>query len=441
MQIFDKSENKIYKKFDYDVSGNCFYILDDDGNVVSDIFPIIQLDSEYKPSKFELKILYNERNDCTEESIFQVYAEKIRIGWIFPIQAINSKEHSHASDKYFLKYAYIAWYLLLDYLDINIESMDEFDLFQQYNDGINLLILDKDNCNQLKNFEFDKYVVIGEYDIEKINNREIKYKNSYKIGKKIKGFDQLQVGDYVVHTIHGIGQYQGVISLTKNGVVKDYHQIIYADNDKIYVPASKIETIDKYVIGLYQKGYSVKGKGNLFVDAIDKNIRLNIQRQSNELDDIPYLIELFKRQIPLETNDISRFYLYYQVIEILISKVFDKEFSNFIEELKDTTEKLFDKKEELGHMSNEKWRVRKLCNEYCSLDTYLKQCLNDKCKDILNYTNCKIYDNMEDNLYQVRCLMVHRMYILDENAEEILHNLNNIFLEVIIQLVLSYCTK
>ena len=95
-------------------------------------------------------------------------------------------------------------------------------------------------------FEFDKYVVIGEYDIEKKNNREIKYKNSYKIGKKIKGFDQLQVGDYVVHTIHGIGQYQGVISLTKNGVVKDYLQIIYADNDKIYVPVEKISTIFKY---------------------------------------------------------------------------------------------------------------------------------------------------------------------------------------------------
>ena len=95
-------------------------------------------------------------------------------------------------------------------------------------------------------FEFDKYVVIGEYDIEKINNREIKYKNSYKIGKKIKGFDQLQVGDYDVHTIHGIGQYQGVISLTKNGVVKDYLQIIYADNDKIYVPVEKISTIFKY---------------------------------------------------------------------------------------------------------------------------------------------------------------------------------------------------
>ena len=94
-------------------------------------------------------------------------------------------------------------------------------------------------------FIFNNYVVIGEYDIEKTNTREIKYKNTYKIGKKIKGFDQLQVGDYVVHTYHGIGRYEGVISLTKNGVVKDYLQITYADNDKIYVPVEKISTIFK----------------------------------------------------------------------------------------------------------------------------------------------------------------------------------------------------
>ena len=69
---------------------------------------------------------------------------------------------------------------------------------------------------------------------------------------------------------------------------------------------------DKYIIGLFQKGYSLTGKGNLFTDVIETNIRLNIQRQSKELDDIPYLIELFKKQIPRETNDISRFYLYLQ---------------------------------------------------------------------------------------------------------------------------------
>ena len=60
---------------------------------------------------------------------------------------------------------------------------------------------------------------------------------------------------------------------------------------------------------------------------------------------------------------------------------------------------------------------------------------------MLNYTKCKVYDNMEDNLYQVRCLMVHRMYILDESAEQMLHDLDNIFLDVVIQLVLSYSAK
>ena len=352
MRIIDKSENKIYTKFRYEISEGCFYLLDDDGSIVSDIIPEMKLDAEYKVSNFEMKILYNERMDCTEESIFQVYIGKRRIGWIFPIQAIHSNEHSYAENKFFLKYAYIAWCLLLEHLNVEVESMNEFDVFKLYNDGICLLILDKDNCEEVDDFEFDKYI-----------------------------------------------------------------------------------------IGLFQKGYSLTGKGNLFTDVIETNIRLNIQRQSKELDDIPYLIELFKKQIPRETNDISRFYLYYQVIEILISKVFDEEFSKFVDDLREATEKLFDKREDLGQMSNEKWRVRKLCNEYCSIDTYFKECLNDRCKDVLHYTDCKVYANMEDNLYQVRCLMVHRMYILDEIAEQKLHSLNNAFLEVIIQLALSYRVK
>lgn len=95
-------------------------------------------------------------------------------------------------------------------------------------------------------FLFDKYVVITENDIEKIKNAVINYKNSYKIGKKIKDFGQLTIGDYVVHSQHGIGIYQGVITLTKNGLKKDYIQINYQGNDKIYIPVEKISTIFKY---------------------------------------------------------------------------------------------------------------------------------------------------------------------------------------------------
>ena len=95
-------------------------------------------------------------------------------------------------------------------------------------------------------FIFDKYVVIGEQDIERTKNATINYKNSYRIGKKIKDFAQLSSGDYVVHSQHGVGVYNGVITLTKNGLKKDYLQINYAGNDKVYIPVEKISTIFKY---------------------------------------------------------------------------------------------------------------------------------------------------------------------------------------------------
>ncbi len=95
-------------------------------------------------------------------------------------------------------------------------------------------------------FIFDKYCIISEYDIEKVKNNVINYKNSYHIGKKLNSFSQLSIGDYVVHSAHGIGIYNGVITLTKNGLKKDYIQLNYAGNDKIYIPVEKITTIFKY---------------------------------------------------------------------------------------------------------------------------------------------------------------------------------------------------
>ena len=97
-----------------------------------------------------------------------------------------------------------------------------------------------------KGFIIDKYVVISEFDIENVTVKPINYKNTYHLGRKIKGFSDLQSGDYVVHVLYGIGIYRGVITLTKNKVKKDYLQIDYADNDKVYIPVEKIEAIYKY---------------------------------------------------------------------------------------------------------------------------------------------------------------------------------------------------
>ena len=95
-------------------------------------------------------------------------------------------------------------------------------------------------------FIVDKTVVISENDIEKVNKEKVKYRNSYKIGTKIKDLNSLNKGDYVVHMAHGIGIYNGIKTLTKRGLAKDYIEILYADNDKVYVPVEKMNTILKY---------------------------------------------------------------------------------------------------------------------------------------------------------------------------------------------------
>ena len=92
---------------------------------------------------------------------------------------------------------------------------------------------------------FNNYVVISQYDIENIKKQSF-FINKYNIGRKIKGFEDLKKGDYVVHVIHGIGQYQGLVTLEKNNIKKDYLLINYANNDKVYIPAQKIETVYKY---------------------------------------------------------------------------------------------------------------------------------------------------------------------------------------------------
>ena len=46
--------------------------------------------------------------------------------------------------------------------------------------------------------------------------------------------------------MHGIGIYQGIVALNKGKVKKDYLQIKYRDDGKLYIPVEKIELIAKY---------------------------------------------------------------------------------------------------------------------------------------------------------------------------------------------------
>ncbi len=68
-------------------------------------------------------------------------------------------------------------------------------------------------------------------------------------GTRLLSYEDLQVGDYVVHVQHGIGQYLGTKTLTVQGVQRDYLMIRYEGADRLYVPTDQIDLIQKYIGG------------------------------------------------------------------------------------------------------------------------------------------------------------------------------------------------
>ena len=72
-------------------------------------------------------------------------------------------------------------------------------------------------------------------------------KTKFQRGEKIKGFSDIHVGDYVVHTNYGIGIYDGIHKVEQQGIVKDFIKLKFAGTDVLYIPCSQLDTISKYI--------------------------------------------------------------------------------------------------------------------------------------------------------------------------------------------------
>jgi len=68
-----------------------------------------------------------------------------------------------------------------------------------------------------------------------------------KIRTELLSFEELKTGDLVVHSEHGIGRYQGLKKLTLNRTTNDFLEILYKDDDKLYLPVDRMGTIQKYM--------------------------------------------------------------------------------------------------------------------------------------------------------------------------------------------------
>lgn len=63
----------------------------------------------------------------------------------------------------------------------------------------------------------------------------------------VHSLDELSVGDYIVHNVHGIGVFEGIHALDLNDVHKDYIKISYAKGDTLYVPVTQLDMVSKYI--------------------------------------------------------------------------------------------------------------------------------------------------------------------------------------------------
>ena len=102
--------------------------------------------------------------------------------------------------------------------------------------------------NLHRGFEYPllKFVFITEGDMFGVEKKKKRRKKTNYQGKAIQSFSELSVGDYVVHEEHGLGIYRGIEKVERDKVIKDYIKVEYGDGGNLYLPATRLESIQKY---------------------------------------------------------------------------------------------------------------------------------------------------------------------------------------------------
>ena len=79
--------------------------------------------------------------------------------------------------------------------------------------------------------------------------RRIKRLKRSEDRRRVDSFTDLSPGDLVVHEHHGIGRFVGLVKMQVDGLQKDYIKLAYAGSDTLYLPATQLDSISKYIGG------------------------------------------------------------------------------------------------------------------------------------------------------------------------------------------------
>ena len=142
------------------------------------------------------------------------------------------------------------------------------------------------------NFVDEKIVLITEYDIlQKKVKRKVR-RQSISNAERLKNYNELEKGDYVVHNVHGIGRYLGIETIEISGIHRDYLTIQYQNADRISIPVDQIHLLSKYVAS---DGKAPK------INKFDGRFQKTKQRVQHQVEDIAEdLIKLYAERSQLK---------------------------------------------------------------------------------------------------------------------------------------------
>ncbi len=110
-------------------------------------------------------------------------------------------------------------------------------------------------------------------------------KPAVKSKEKILSYADLDVGDFVVHDVHGIGIYMGLESIkTYEGVRRDHIKIQYSGSDVLFVPCEQIDSVSKYIgAGTENGGLKLSRLGGAEWAKAKSRVKAEVKNMAKEL--------------------------------------------------------------------------------------------------------------------------------------------------------------
>lgn len=229
----------------------------------------LKFDKIYQFNKYPMQEFFNQFSFLKEE--IERYK---KMDYTIILQSSNSMGSKTLED-------------MLEEYQIKLDSRDKTSICKE---SVNLI---EGNLRHGFHFVDEKILLITEHEIFQKKLKRRFRRQHVSNAERLKDYNELEKGDYVVHHIHGIGQYLGIETIEIKGIHRDYVSVQYQNGDQISIPVEQIHLLSKYI--------SSDGKAPKLNKLNDGHFKKAKQKVKNQVEDIADdLIKLYSERSQLK---------------------------------------------------------------------------------------------------------------------------------------------